>query len=129
MITLMKAVFASCVALCTALTPINAEQVTQLGNGVRNIQFVDEDGDGICDNYNGNSQTANSKQNGIHKADGTGNANKNNNQYIDEDSDGICDNYNKEAQTTNPKQNGIRKADGTGNANGKNSNKNNYCRK
>ena len=81
MITLMKAVFASCVALCTALTPINAEQVTQLGNGVRNIQFVDEDGDGICDNYNKEAQTTNPKQNGIRKADGTGNANgKNSNK-------------------------------------------------
>ncbi len=39
-------------------------------------QFLDEDGDGICDNYN---------QGICGIGNGTG--------YVDEDGDGICDNY------------------------------------
>lgn len=40
-------------------------------------QFIDEDGDGICDNY--------SNQKNCGKGLGLG--------YIDEDGDGVCDNY------------------------------------
>lgn len=43
----------------------------------KDCSFVDEDGDGICDNY---------KQRGINGA----NAGKG---FVDEDGDGVCDNY------------------------------------
>lgn len=43
----------------------------------KDCSFVDEDGDGVCDNY---------KQRSINRA----NAGKG---YVDEDGDGVCDNY------------------------------------
>jgi len=48
------------------------------GMGVAGVTFVDEDGDGICDNYDG--------EYGGRGMGGTGD------DFVDEDGDGVCDN-------------------------------------
>lgn len=62
-------------------------------------RFIDADGDGVCDNYNG-TQPGGGKGYGNGAGQGAG--------FVDADGDGICDNY------------GNRPADGTGNKYGQN---------
>ena len=66
-------------------------------------QFVDEDGDGICDNYNGQGTYCQGAGCGFVDEDGDGVCDYYNGQgaycqgigqgYVDENGDGVCDNY------------------------------------
>ncbi|NCB33417.1 MAG: hypothetical protein EOM64_05990 [Erysipelotrichia bacterium] len=71
---IMKAVLASGVAMCAAVTPVLAEQNEVRNNGI--CQYADQNGDGICDNCGNGTRTgyhSQRNQNGLRKADGTGN--------------------------------------------------------
>lgn len=61
---------------------------TVISAGPRNGRnFVDADGDGICDNYGSNGCG-----NGYCNGNGNGYCNGNGNGYVDADGDGVCDN-------------------------------------
>lgn len=66
--------------------------------------YVDEDGDGVCDNYGSN-------QNGCGNRSGRGNRSGCGKGYVDEDGDGVCDNYSSD-------QNGCANRYGQGNHSG-----------
>ena len=84
-------------------------------------EFVDEDGDGVCDNCDGEGlapQDGTGNQYGRNRTDkavrGRGNGNQekgaNCQEFVDEDGDGVCDNCDGE---------GLTPQDGTGNQYGK----------
>lgn len=53
--------------------------------------FVDEDGDGVCDNYNGDTSHMQTRYcNGSHHGM---NGELHRRGFVDEDGDGFCDNY------------------------------------
>jgi len=96
------------------------------GNGYQNQdqtceEFVDEDGDGVCDNCDGEGlapQDGTGNQYGRNedravRGRGTGNQGKGAycDEFVDEDGDGVCDNCDGE---------GLAPQDGTGNQYGKN---------
>src|SRR6056297_1432327 len=111
-------------------TVVTEEQQNQFGKGrgngyqnqVQNCdEFVDEDGDGVCDNCEGEGlapQDGTGNQYGRNGTDGTvqgrGNGNQakgaNCDEFVDEDGDGVCDNCEGE---------GLTPQDGTGNQYGK----------
>jgi len=85
-------------------------------------EFVDEDGDGVCDNCDGEGlapQDGTGNQYGRNGVDRTVRGRNNVNQdkrancdeFVDEDGDGVCDNYDGE---------GLAPQDGTGNQYGRN---------
>ncbi len=52
--------------------------------------FVDKDGDGVCDNYTSGKY---GKGRGAGKGKGRGNRGQNRPNFVDEDGDGVCDNF------------------------------------
>ena len=72
----------------------NASMSGMNGNqgGGGGYNFVDEDGDGICDNYNNGGRPGYSDEDGDGICDNCNNGGCPG--YSDEDGDGICDNYN-----------------------------------
>lgn len=65
------------------------------------INFVDANGDGICDNT------------GLRSSNGKGNARVSGRNFVDTDGDGVCDNNGKNRQKVN-KGNGSKHGNGNG---------------
>lgn len=89
---MMIVVLALAMVLSLAVAAYGAESVAnrrqfEYTNRVTN-QFIDEDGDGICDNTA--LRAGNGMRNGFIDEDGDGICD--NGGFIDEDGDGICDN-------------------------------------
>lgn len=80
-------------------------------NSCESKNYVDENSDGVCDNYSGtcNSSDVNGKNYVDEDSDGVCDNyaencnNANNNNYVDTDSDGICDNYSSGKHNQNGK--------------------------
>lgn len=81
----------TCIAAMVLIISVSSLTVFAAGNG-RGRNYVDNNNDGVCDNYNASCQFVDNDGDGI--CDNCASATCGNGAgYIDADGNGICDNY------------------------------------